>query len=74
MIELRRRYSGSKGSDSPSFSRLPAGYQEVEYLESTGMQYIKTGVIYNKDEIATIKIDCVLVQKNSNFNSCPYGF
>lgn len=35
MIELRRRYSGSKGSDSPSFSRLPAGYQEVEYLESS---------------------------------------
>ena len=41
MIELRRRYSGIKGSDSPSFSRLPAGYQEVEYLESTGTQYIE---------------------------------
>lgn len=72
MIELRRRYS--EGVQSPSFSRLPAGYQEVEYLESTGTQYIKTGVIYNKDEIATIKIDCMLVQKNDNFNSCPYGF
>lgn len=45
MIELRRRYSDSKGSDSPSFSRLPAGYQEVEYLESyTGSPYIKTDI------------------------------
>jgi len=47
MIELRRRYSGSKGSDSPSFSRLPAEYQEVEYLMSTGTQYIDIG--YNPD-------------------------
>lgn len=44
MIELRRRYSGSKGSGSPSFSRLPAGYQEVEYLESTGGQWIETNI------------------------------
>lgn len=36
MIELRRRYSGSNGNGSPSFSRLPAGYQEVEYLKTKG--------------------------------------
>ena len=43
MIELRRRYSG--GVQSPSFSRLPVGYQEVEYLESyTGSPYIKTDI------------------------------
>lgn len=47
MIELRRRYSGGKGSDSPSFSRLPEGYQEVEYLESTGTQYIQTPIVGN---------------------------
>ena len=28
-----------------SKSRLPAGYQEVEYIESTGTQYIDTGVV-----------------------------
>lgn len=36
MIELRRRYN--KVADTPSYSRLPKGYQEVEYLESTGTQ------------------------------------
>lgn len=40
MIELRRRYSGSKGSDSPSFSRLPADYQEVEYIQNTGDSHL----------------------------------
>lgn len=40
MIELRRRYSSSKGNDSPSFSRLPPEYQQVEYLKSTGTQYM----------------------------------
>lgn len=28
-----------------SFGRLPSAYQEVEYIESTGTQYIETGVI-----------------------------
>lgn len=28
--------------------RLPSGYQEVEYIESTGEQYIDTGFILNK--------------------------
>lgn len=40
MIELRRRHSAEF---APS-SRLPKGYQEVEYLESTGTQYINLGV------------------------------
>ena len=38
MIELRRRYSG--GVQSPSFSRLPKEYQEVEYIQNTGDSYI----------------------------------
>lgn len=41
MIELRRRNSAKS---APSGSRLPKGYQEVEYLESTGTQYINLGV------------------------------
>lgn len=31
-----------------STSRLPAEYQEVEYIESTGTQYIDTGVVGKK--------------------------
>lgn len=38
MIELRRRYS--EDVQSPSFSRLPAGYQEVEWIQNTGGGYI----------------------------------
>ena len=48
MIELRRRYSDSKGSDSPSFSRLPEGYQEVEWIRPSAKgAYINTGIIPN---------------------------
>ena len=32
-------------------SRLPSGYTEVEYLESTGTQYIDTGVDNNTNSI-----------------------
>lgn len=46
MIELRRRYSG--GVQSPSFSRLPEGYQEVEWIRPSAKgAYINTGIIPN---------------------------
>lgn len=48
MIELRRRYSAVCGGQP---SRLPAGYQEVEYLESDGKQCIVTDIypqLYDK--------------------------
>lgn len=32
--------------------KLPDAYQRVEYLESTGTQYIDTGVIQNSDQMA----------------------
>lgn len=46
MIELRRRYSGGKGSGSPSFSRLPKEYQEVEYLKTKGQCRINISDYY----------------------------
>ena len=36
-----------KGINIPSVVRLPTAYQEVEYIESTGTQYINTGYIPN---------------------------
>lgn len=42
MIELRRRYSG--GVQSPSFSRLPKEYQEVEWILMPKGGYISSGV------------------------------
>ena len=44
MIELRRRHN--KVADTPSCSRLPKGYQEVEYLYNTGMQCIKLPIVH----------------------------
>lgn len=41
MGNQRRRMILGSGSSS----RLPAAYQEVEYLQSTGTQYIDTGVV-----------------------------
>lgn len=36
--------------------RLPQGYQEVEYIETTGTQYIDTGFIANQDTRFVLKI------------------
>ena len=44
-------------------SRLPSEYQEVEYIESTGTQYIDTGV--NTD--ANLGIDCHVNFGTQNF-------
>ena len=58
-----------------SGGRLPSAYQEVEYLESTGEQYINTQytpVQYDEFEISKVKIDpyssisCVLSAGDSN--------
>ncbi|MCQ2580972.1 MAG: hypothetical protein MJ164_02270, partial [Alphaproteobacteria bacterium] len=34
---------------SPVFATLPAGYTELEYIESTGTQYIDTGYIFTSE-------------------------
>ena len=43
--------------------RLPSGYQEVEYIESTGTQYIDTGV--KATNTTKFKIDLELVSYDS---------
>lgn len=48
---LRRRYMGEKGGSSP--------YQRIEYLESTGTQYIDTGVKYNSSN--KYNVECNLI-------------
>lgn len=37
-------------------SRLPAGYQEVEYLESSGTQYIDTGYAFSNNSSGTNRL------------------
>lgn len=65
MIELRRRYGSSAGGGQPS--RLPAGYQEVEYLESRGDgAFIKTDVLYDSTKEYTIDTKFHILQRNSS--------
>lgn len=50
-------------------SRLPAGYSECNYLESTGTQYIDTGVaptVYGTD----VAIDCMTLAANNRVWGC----
>ena len=50
---------------------LPAGYQEVEYIESTGTQYIDTGIKLNQDSkiITEIQLTNDGSQPNAMFGS-----
>ena len=50
-------------------SRLPSEYQEVEYLESTGEQYIDTGVFVS----STDSLHCKFRISSSNRYSMIYG-
>lgn len=73
MVNLLRRRAMMVQKSGGGGGRLPAGYTEVEYLESTGTQYIitdivpldtrtdadfqKTGLISGTDEFIAAKID-----------------
>ena len=47
-------------------SRLPQGYQEVEYIESSGTQYINTGVIPTVDTGVKVRGHFASVQDSDN--------
>ncbi|MCQ2580618.1 MAG: hypothetical protein MJ164_00400 [Alphaproteobacteria bacterium] len=46
---------------SPVFATLPAGYTELEYIESTGTQYIDTGVANNSLTDPTVEITLKMI-------------
>lgn len=48
--------SSLNGTYKPHLNRLPTEYQEVEYIESTGTQYIDSGVIGNLNTEAVLDI------------------
>ena len=51
--------------------KLPKGYQQVEYIESTGTQYIKTNYIANED----IEVNCKYqFTANQQGDSLMFGF
>ena len=66
---------------SGSISSLPVEYQQVEYIKSTGAQYIDTGYVINNEK-ATIEFESKLPasihglsffgSNNSNYDLVPY--
>jgi hypothetical protein len=44
-------------------SRLPSGYTELEYIESTGTQYINTGLVLNDGFTAKMGINFSVIEK-----------
>lgn len=53
-------------------SQLPAGYTELEYIESSGTQYINTGVVLGQDYTNTnIKLEYdALINSGANWQVC----
>lgn len=51
-------------------SRLPQGYQEVEYIESSGTQYIDTGFVVNKSDNYVLEIDGLFPSQAQTYQGC----
>ena len=51
-------------------SRLPQGYQEVEYIESSGTQYIDTGFLVNKNDNYVLEIDGLFPSQAQTYQGC----
>ena len=53
-------------------SRLPAGYREVEYLESTGTQYIDTGYAITSGDVSVRMV--FMLTQNYTFGNGGFIF
>ena len=53
-------------------SRVPAGYTEVEWIQSSGSQYIDTGLVCNKADDYELNLDCHLT--NNAFFAGANGY
>ena len=51
-------------------SRLPQGYQEVEYIKSSGTQYIDTGFVVNKSDNYVLEIDGLFPSQAQAYQGC----
>lgn len=51
-------------------SRLPQGYHEVEYIESSGTQYIDTGFVVNKSDNYVLEIDGLFPSQAQAYQGC----
>ena len=49
-------------------SELPNGYKKIEYLESTGIQYIDTDISYDKNNSYRFISNCNILQNTDGFS------
>ena len=56
-----------KGNTEQATSILPSGYTQVEYLESTGTQYIDTGVNLSNNSNVEINAKLVATQRSKTY-------
>ncbi|MBP9999707.1 MAG: hypothetical protein KBT14_03395, partial [Proteobacteria bacterium] len=59
---------------SPVFASLPSGYTELEYIESTGTQYIDTGTIPTVSDEFEAEVSIVTDTSNSCFFGASTNF
>lgn len=71
MLELRRRYGSSAGGGQPS--RLPAGYQEVEYIEGTKGAYINPNISIG--EYSAVEVEFMITDvSESIYHTDIFGY
>ena len=51
-------------------SQLPTEYQEVEYIQSSGTQYIDTGFVVNKSDSYVLEIDGLFPSQAQVYQGC----
>lgn len=72
-VEVSTQYSVT--NVALRYSRLPDGYQEVEYLESSGTQYIDTGFAFSSSGAnrLTTEFDIVYMALQNSYNPSIVG-
>lgn len=58
---------GESKSVELAYSRLPSAYQEVEYLQSSGTQYIDTNLLANMSYTYKLKLDSIVSSGQYNY-------
>ena len=72
--KARKIKKGYVGVENFAPRALPSGYTQVEYLESTGTQYIDTGFVPNQDTKLVMDVTpTTIVNAASSNGFVPYG-
>ncbi len=68
-VEVVSTDGNYKASEYRPWSRLPLGYTELEYIQSTGTQYIDTGIILDGNTKVTVDYRYTALREKALFGS-----